>query len=486
MLNYMYLSGKVDFLIKSIEDNTGLVEMLLMNNIQHLKGASGRLGRLPIGDATRECEDASTKAVLLTRAIQDQTSSFSIAEWFDDLSGLASSMRSVGLKKQAARIRQFEYHVLTKLAFNFGRRSEIERRLACCVHNLGIFYYDKGEYDTALSFFERAEEIFRRLGDPFRPSLANCILTHSSCLSQLGKLTDAEHIIKEGLDLFRELASNNLSEYGNHLAFTLSDQTDLFLSLRENQEALDYSQDMIYWLSNSPQYKDEFPYEYASARWHAALAYKDLGDFEKADGHGREVVKILNKLISDRPLFYASDCRSTILSNWFLKKGRKQDALHVLEESLTVYCSVETLSTMQQHFAGVLYQKAEVLRSKGDFDDALKALSQVIDIRRRLLEEGEKDSKCFIALLSAFKLRSSCLVSLGRQSEAIETIDASLDTLQSSLVKIDLDGSRVDFISNMVTSQESMFQSMDNSDVVDKLWGYKKALMCVSEGIRER
>ena len=162
MLNYMYLSGKVNFLIKSIEDNAGLVEMLLMNNVQHLKGASEscRLGMLPIGDATRECEDASYKAIQLTRAIQDQTSSISIAEWFDDLRRLAISVRKVGLKKQAAQIRQFEYHILTTLASHFGRQSKIESRLAQCLRSLSIFYFEKEEYDTALPLLERAEEIY--------------------------------------------------------------------------------------------------------------------------------------------------------------------------------------------------------------------------------------------------------------------------------------------------------------------------------------
>lgn len=461
--------------------------MRLRNNVQHLTGASGSIRSLPIGDPTRECEDASTKAIQLTRAIQDQTSSISIVEWFDDLDDLASSVYDVGLNKQAAQIRQFEYYILTTLAAHFGRRSEIESRLARCLYNLAVFYFDRREYDKALPLLERAEKIYQRLGEPFRLLLADCLCMRLWCLPQLGKLTDTQETIQEGLDLLRELALNNSSGYGHHFASALLHQTFLFLQLREYQKVLDCSEEAISWLSkSSSQYKDEFPYQFAYARWNSAVAYKEFGDFEKANEHGREAVKTINKLISDRPLFYAKHSRSTAFSHWFLKKGRQQDALHVLEESLTVYCSVEALPTTKQHFADVLYQKAEVLHSEGDFDDALKALSQVIDILRRLLEEDEKDPKCFIALLSAFKLHSSCLVSLGRQSEAIETINASLDALRSSLVKIDLNESRVDFISDMLTSQESMLQSMDNIDAVKKLREYKKALTCIGEGIREK
>lgn len=284
--DYIYLSRKVKFLINALKDNAGLVEMLLRNNVQPLTSLPGSIRRLPNGDATRECEDASAKTIRLIRTIQDQTSSISIVEWFDDLNNLASSLHNVGLKKEAAQIVQFEYYILTTLASDFGRRSEIESRLARCLYNLAVFYFDRREYDTALPLLERAEKIYQRLGEPFHLLLADCFCMRLWCLPQLGKLTDTQETIKEGLDLLRELASNNLSEYGNHLAFALSDQTDLFLSLRENQKALDYSQEMIYWLSkSSSQYKDEFPYEYASARWHAALAYKELGDFEKADEH---------------------------------------------------------------------------------------------------------------------------------------------------------------------------------------------------------
>lgn len=292
--------------------------------------------------------------------------------------------------------------------------------------------------------------------------------------------------MKEGLDLFWELASNDPSKYGYHLAFALVDQSFFFLSLGEYQKVLDSSQEAIYWLSkSSPQYKDNFPYDYAYSRWAAALAYKNLGDIEKADEYGQEAVKIINRLISDRPLLYTKDDKSTIFSSWFLTKGRPQDALNVLDESLTICCSVEALPTIQQYFADVLYEKAKILQSSGDFNDALKALSRVIDILRHLLEDDEKDSKHFMALLSALELRLSCLVSLDRQSDAVQTIDASLDTLWS-LINIDLDETHKGFISDILTSQESMLMRMDDTDAVYKLREYKKALTCIGEGIREK
>lgn len=193
---------------------------------------------------------------------------------------------------------------------------------------------------------------------------------------------------------------------------------------------------------------------------------------------------IFHRLRAERPLYYANNSQARTFSKWFVKKGRPQDALHVLEESLTICCSVKAMPAIQQNFAKLLYQKAKILHFKGDFDNASKALSQVIDVHRRFLEEDEKDSRCFIALLSAFNLLFSCLVSLGHQSEAIQTIDVSLDALGSSLMNIDLDDIHIEIISDILISQESMLQSMDNTDAVDKLREYKKALTCVDEVIR--
>lgn len=420
----------------------------------------------------------------MTRAIQDQTSSISIVEWLADLDRLASSVYRVGFKKQALQLRQFQHTFLTTLASQSKNGSELELRLACCLHNLAVLQSGEEDYVTALSLSAKAEGIFRRLGEPYRLFLAGCITGRSLCLFKLGKLIEAEETLKEALHLYRQLASNDPSKCGFFMASALVQQTNIFLSLRQYQKVLDSCRDATEWLSrSSPRYKNDLPYEYTFTQWNAACAYNELGEFEMADKYGQDAVNVLNRLISERPLFYAKYSESTTFSNWFLNRGRPQDALHVLEESLSICCSVQALSLVRQRFADVLYQKAKILHSGGDFGDALKTVSHVIDVYRQLLEEDETDSKSHIALLSAFSLRSSCLASLGHQSDTVQTIDAFFDTLRSSLIKINFDESMIKSIFQLLISQDTILKSLRNTDAVDRLRDYKKALAYIGEGI---
>ena len=45
---------------------------------------------------------------------------------------------------------------------------------AACIHNLGDYYYDRGDYAAAIPLYQRAVEILEKAFGPEHPKLAAC------------------------------------------------------------------------------------------------------------------------------------------------------------------------------------------------------------------------------------------------------------------------------------------------------------------------
>lgn len=472
-VSYTFLRNRVDALSNAVKDNALLIEQLLRNDAKNFKIKQSKGFRSPIGNPTSECEDASHLAIKLTREIQNRNSRISIIDWFDDLSELGSILYDVGLKKEARWIWQFEYRILILLASKEGSEEgrNVDSRLACCLHNLAVSYSYEGRYKEAILLAERAVEIRRRLGEPFISFLADSLSLLSGCFRHVRQFWKAEKFIQESIDLIRELAFNDPSQYGWQLARRLNDIADLYFDLGKCQEAIDYSREAFQWLSkSSPQFKVEFPYDYCEAQWLTALAYRKFGNSEKATEFGREATTIFNKLIGERPHYYIND-RRDLLSIWLYDIGRRQDAIHDLEKRLTIYCSVEPTSTVQKGFATILYKRAEYLYREDMLPDALNAISQVIDVRRHLLEEDESNDCSLKELLDAFKLHCSCLISLRRPFDAMKTIETTLNLLWPSLIEVGR--SAQSGIFEDLAQKESMIKKLQSNGNACNLKKYK-------------
>ena len=97
------------------------------------------------------------------------------------------------------------------------------------------------EYEKAITFYEEALHIRRRLADEkpdvYLPDLAKSLFSMACCLENMKNYDEAINIIGESTCIFRELEKKDSDKYSEKLCSSLKEMADILFKLGRNEEA---------------------------------------------------------------------------------------------------------------------------------------------------------------------------------------------------------------------------------------------------------
>lgn len=235
--------------------------------------------------------------------------------------------------------------------------------------------FDEGRFDEAIAAAETAVDSAAKLYNPARPhtaeALADCLLVEADIKRHTGYLAAAGEIYQRVIEL---------SGFGGSLesavAFAHSGLGDIAEERSAPIEALRHYEEAVRLLDGSGQSAEE------SARLHNNLAmlYKDEGDFETAERHFIEGVRLMESRV-----------------------GRMEETTAALYNNLAT-----------------LYFTA------GHFEKAMEMALLARDIRKQILPEVQADMAQVLSNLGAIQY------ALGHLDAAIESFESAVTALEAS------------------------------------------------------
>lgn len=235
--------------------------------------------------------------------------------------------------------------------------------------------FDEGRFDEAIVAAETAVDSAAKLYDPARPhtaeALAGCLLVEADIKRHTGYLAAAGEIYRRVIELNGPAGSLEVP-----VALAYSGLGDIAEERTAPVEALRHYEEAVRLLDRNGTHAED------SARLHNNLGmlYKDEGDFEAAERHFIEGIRLMDSLV-----------------------GRME----------------ETTATLYNNLA-TLYFKAEHL------EKALEMAVLARDIRMQILPEGHVDQAQTLSNLGAIQH------ALGQLDVAIESFDGAVAALEAS------------------------------------------------------
>jgi len=230
-----------------------------------------------------------------------------------------------------------------------------------------IYYYDKGEHETAIHFAEKAVSTTKKLGED-----------HPDYLSSLNVL---------------------IIIYYN---------TGRYLS------ALPYSKQQVEIIK---KIKGENHPDYAASLNNLGELCRTVGDYKRAEEYHKQVIEINKKAFGEEHLNYAYSLHN--LATVYIESGRFGEAEPLLKKALTIKKNV--LGLNHPDYAASLNNLAQLYSNLGSYELAINLYKNVLEIQKKL--EGE-NGRNYITTLN--NIAVACENS-GHQQEAENLYKQTLD-----------------------------------------------------------
>lgn len=252
-------------------------------------------------------------------------------------------------------------------------------------------------------------------------------------LNDLNRVADAEHAIKDAIDLFREIAQSNQDTVLKDLAAALFDHAFLLRRTSRPTEAEEAYREAL-WLQKelAKKYPDTHLGDLAMTLRHFAWVLALTRRPQEAERTYEEALEIQRELAQKVPKVYLSEAAQTLneLGALFRKLGRVEEAEDATREALEMLRDLDKLvpRMFQSNIALVHYNLADILRQTGRPVEAEEALLEGLEIHRSL---ATRSPEVFMQnLAQGLRNLSVLLRQMGRPSEAENAIREAIGILE--------------------------------------------------------
>jgi tetratricopeptide (TPR) repeat protein len=230
-------------------------------------------------------------------------------------------------------------------------------------HNrIGILHHQFGEYDEALSRYQKALEIFRELDD--QKGLAVNLHLIGYISQDKGNYGDALQKYQESLKIHEQIGDlNGIAENLHHIGMILQDKGNYKDALQKYQESLEIKR------------KTGDTQGISIALHQIGMIYQDKGNHEDALQKYQESLEIKRKIGDTRGI--ASNLHQIGIIHQ--EKGNYEDALQMYQESLEIKQQIGDT----RGIASALHEIGNLHYLKGNYEDALQMYQEC----RKILEE---------------------------------------------------------------------------------------------------
>ena len=292
-------------------------------------------------------------------------------------------------------------------------------------HLVGNAYTSIGEYNTALEYYQKAELFFRKKQDFFY--LSRTLKMTSQAYIRLGNMDKALNSLNQVLEICRNSLKDSVCEANtlNSIGFLYSQKLDskaafenyhkaleihrknkdlsgqteslreiaaLMSKLGKDKEALQHLEEALQLLKGK-----NAPVQQGLILDGIGDVYSSSGDFQKAINYHKQ----------SRILFYQAGAMTlesltigTIISIYRNFIGDYQQALIYIEEALTL----DRKAGDKEQEASTLNKKGDIYIRQGDYQLALDAYNQALEIERSITQNPRAEARTLrnIALLYNF------------------------------------------------------------------------------------
>lgn len=147
---------------------------------------------------------------------------------------------------------------------------------ATCLKDLGIAYYDTGQYDKAQSSVSKADQILMVSGSTIKD--AEYVSIKNAAIALEDEFGDSKESIKESISLLNDLQTNNLhiQQQSNILLGLVSS----YLNIGEYGKAIEVGRKLIQF--NEEKGLDKTQRDLGTIQYYLGLAYLSLNDYARA------------------------------------------------------------------------------------------------------------------------------------------------------------------------------------------------------------
>lgn len=244
-----------------------------------------------------------------------------------------------------------------KLGVELGRTLKFENGVAICLQNVGLAFYYKGQFDSALIQFEKRLEIVKKLKDTL--GIAKTYDNISVIYSHFGKVDEAIDLRKQANQIYEKYnATNNLASGYTWIGNFYKEQgkydeaLELYLKSLEIYEAENDIENVGYPLLN------------------ISSVYRYLKQYELAREYGERAKDALQKAGNMNGVGTAQYRLALIL----LDEGKYEEAIQFLFDSKAIFSETQNqyMVTLTNQALGTCYiNTGDVDKASGFYHEAL-------------------------------------------------------------------------------------------------------------------
>lgn len=286
-------------------------------------------------------------------------------------------------------------------------------KLAACLVNIGNVDYFKGNYETALEYYEKASDLLERpCGGSDQGSVAPADLPLAARISndmgvvylKLGRFDRALELITRGL----ELRSRHFGPEHPATASSYNNLGNLYLDMEEYEKALEYFGRAL--KIRRACYGASHPYTMTTVN-DIGDVYLELGEYEKALENYRKALKIRLKSLGARHPAVATCFNNLGLVHSNL--GEYEEALVCHRRSLKI--KLFAYGPKHPYVAITYHNMGSAYSDMGEYEKALEYFERSLEIDRDIFG-GERPR-----IVETHNHIAEIYTAMGRFDEAVES-----------------------------------------------------------------
>ncbi|CAF3631419.1 unnamed protein product [Rotaria sp. Silwood1] len=282
----------------------------------------------------------------------------------------------------------FNMHTLGELMIYIGKYDHAQQHFTLPIQNkqlpqsviptnynsIGIVHNEKGEYDKALEYYEKALQIRIQSFPPNHPSLAPTYSNIGSVYNDKGEYDKALEYYKKALAIQMKF----LSPYHSSLLTTYNNIGLVYNHKAEYDKALEYYEKALaIEMKSLPSYHPSFANTYTNI----GLVYNDKGEYDKALEHYKKALEIQMKGL---PPYHPSFATTyTNIGSVYNRKCEYNKALEYYEKALEI--QIKSLPPYHSLLLTTYSNIGFVYNDKGEYDKALEYYEKALEIQIKSL-----------------------------------------------------------------------------------------------------
>ena len=253
-------------------------------------------------------------------------------------------------------------------ALDVRRRLDDKRGIAVTLNAMAQIQEDSGKSAEALKNYQEALKIRQQIGD--KNGMGATLLDLGGFQSDLGHYDQALDLYKQALQVQRDLGNEDSQGLClNNIGLTYLSKSDYDNALTYFQQALDLRR------------KSQIPADTAITLHNLAVTYEDLGQYDKALTNYENALDLYRNAADKRGVATESYSMGALFGH----QGRFGAAIKAKEEALKAFTELQDRTYWM---AEVMSGYGKSLADAGRFDDAQKPLADALSLAREVKNDG--------------------------------------------------------------------------------------------------